>query len=153
MAQQMLTSSGLLSSVHQGLRDAARDSWRCSALIHYTTWTSSSYKVPLRPAQLLTFEYRFRIQEETRKKADVAPWRAVYWPGGCTGATRTDYSKMFPIDPQCLSYKDEECLDHQEPGNDGKLLNEQSNAAKRRLWSLYRLKCLHIPNILYLNIS
>lgn len=41
------------------------------------------------PAPLLTFEYHVRFQEGPRKKADVAPWRAVYWPGGNTGATWT----------------------------------------------------------------
>lgn len=53
------------------------------------TWTFSSYKVPVGPAPRLLFEYHVRFQEGPRKKAYVAPWRAVYCPGGNTGATRT----------------------------------------------------------------
>lgn len=59
-------------------------------------WTFSSYNVPVGPAPLLTFEYHVRFQEGPRKKADVAPWRAVYWPGGNIGATRATDSPIIP---------------------------------------------------------
>lgn len=49
------------------------------------TWTSSTYKVLAGPAPLLSFEYRVGIQEGPSKKANVAPWRAVYWPEATPG--------------------------------------------------------------------
>lgn len=46
------------------------------------------YRVRVRPAPLRTFEYDGWFQEGLGEKADVAPWRAVYWRRGDIGATR-----------------------------------------------------------------
>lgn len=68
----------------RGPRDAACRR-RCSAQIQQRDLNASSYREPKGPAPLLTFQYRVRIQEGPRKKADVAPWRAVYWPAAAVG--------------------------------------------------------------------
>lgn len=100
MAQQMLTSSGQYFFLFLTAWSTRRRSTQT-----VTKPASSSYKVPVGPAPRLIFEYHVRFQEGPRKKVYVAPWRAVYCPGGNTGATRARDSPVILQSQIWVSFK------------------------------------------------